>query len=383
MYKKIKLLVIVTGLSAGGAELMLFRLLKYLDRSRFNILVVSLTSAEQVGVMMAEEGISVHALGANGFFEIIQRFPSLIKLIKKFNPDLVQTWMYHADLVGGLAARIAGVKKIIWSIRNSDLSFNSTKISTYVVAKLSAFASSWLPVCIINCSEGACASHVRFGYNVNKMIVIPNGIDLHRFMPISNARKLMRSELGLSSDVSLIGLIGRYHPIKNHAGFIDAALRISRIDGDVNFLLAGDGVDKSNNELTRLIQSANLLHRFHLLGRRSDMPLVMSSLDVLVSSSFGEAFPNVLAEAMSCGIPCVATDVGDSAYIIGDTGKIVPVNDPVVLSQSVLEMLNLHHKKKYDLACKARARITQNFDIKKISSMYKEIYENYFDMENA
>lgn len=381
MDKKIKLLVIVTGLNAAGAELMLFRMLKYLDRDRYDIMVVSLTTADQVGIMMEAEGIKVLALRINGFIELLKHFPSLIQLIKQYNPAIVQTWMYHADLFGGIASRIAGVKNIIWSIRNSDLSFHSTKVSTYVVAKLSAFVSSWLPSCIINCSEGSRVSHIRLGYNENKMIVIPNGIELNRFIPISNACNLIRAELGLSSETILIGLIGRYHPIKNHVGFVDAAKKISTINGNINFLLAGDGVDKSNNELITVIKSANLLHRFHLLGLRSDMPLVMSSLDVLVSCSFGEAFPNVLAEAMSCGVPCVATDVGDSALIVGDTGKIVPVNDSEILAHSVLEILNLKRNKKINLSEKARERITLNFDIKKISLIYQKIYENYFEIE--
>lgn len=373
--KKKELLVIVSGLRKAGAELMLFRMLKHLDRNYYNINVVSLTLEDEVGMMLTSQGIRVHALHIDGFINLTIGFLRLIRVIKKICPDVVQTWMYHADMLGGLASRIAGVRNIAWSIRNSSLSLDTTKISTYAVAKICSIFSSWLPKIIINCSESACDSHVSFGYCTKKMVVVPNGFELDKFIPISKARNEIRNELGLSSERQIVGLIGRYHPIKNHAGFIKAAIKISLINSNVNFLLAGEGVDISNSELLQLIHSANLLDRFHLLGQRSDMPLIMSSLDVLVSASFGEAFPNVIAEAMACGIPCVATDVGDTAYIIGDTGRIVPVNDSESLADSILEILSLKHEDRNLLGLKTRERITKNFDIDIISSVYQRYYE--------
>jgi glycosyltransferase involved in cell wall biosynthesis len=373
--RKKELLVIVSGLRTAGAELMLFRLIKHLDRNYFNINVISLTSEGGVGVMLSSQGIRVHALHIDGFFNLIIGFLNLIRLIRKICPDVVQTWMYHADLIGGLASRIAGVSNIVWSIRNSSLAFETTKISTYAVAKICSIFSSWLPTIIINCSTSARDTHVSFGYDAKKMVVIPNGFELDIFIPISGARNAIRSELCLASERQIVGLIGRYHAIKNHVGFIRAAIKIASINPNVDFLLAGEGVDTSNSELQRLIHSANLLERFHFLGQRSDMPLIMSSLDVLVSASLGEAFPNVIGEAMACGIPCVATDVGDAAYIIGDTGKIVPVNDSDSLADSVLELLELEHKDRNLLGLKARERITKNFDISIISSTYQRYYQ--------
>jgi glycosyltransferase involved in cell wall biosynthesis len=373
--KKKQLLVIVSGLRAAGAELMLFRMIKHLDRRYFNVNVVSLTAEGDVGMMLTSQGIRVHALHIDGLIKLIVGFFRLIWLIKKICPDVVQTWMYHADLMGGLASRIAGVTNIAWSIRNSSLSFDTTKISTYSVAKLCSVFSSWVPKVIINCSENALDYHVAFGYNRKKMVVVPNGFELDRFAPICGARNAIRSELCLSSERQIVGLIGRYHPIKNHAGFIRAAIKIASIDSSVDFLLAGEGVDTSNSELLRLIHGASLSNRFHLLGQRSDMPVIMSSLDVLVSASFGEAFPNVIGEAMACGVPCVATDVGDTAFIIGDTGKMVAVDDSESLATSVLEILALKLEDRKFLGLKARERITHNFDIKIISSAYQRYYE--------
>ena len=375
---KRRLLVIVSGLKAAGAELMLFRMIMHLDRNRFNIHVISLTSTDQVGIMMTAENIKVQSLCIDGFFTLITRFPLLIKLISEFKPDLVQTWMYHADLLGGLAARIAGYRNIVWSIRNSSLTLKSVKLSTFIVARFCAILSSWLPKIIISCSDESRASHVAFGYSEEKMMVVPNGFELDRFIPNFVAKEAIRSEFGLSSDVLIVGLIGRYHIVKNHAGFIKSAIRISAINPNVSFLLAGEGVDTSNADLIQMIDSARLLHRFHLLGQRSDMPLIMASIDVLVSASSGEAFPNVIGEAMSCGVPCVATDVGETAYIIGDTGKVVPVNDSVALADSVLEILNMQCEARRDIGIKARERIVQNFDIRIISSMYQNIYEQQF-----
>ena len=374
---KTKLLVIISGLRAAGAELMLFRLLKNIDRRFFQIKVISLTSKDKVGELLQAENIEVDSLNIGGLFSLIFRFPALVFKIRKFNPDVIQTWMYHADLLGGVAAKIARVGNVIWSIRNSHLDIGTAKLGTLIVAKICAIFSSWLPKLIISCSEVSRESHVSFGYSSNKIVVIPNGIELDRFIPDAAARLAIRSELGVLGNTRIVGLIGRYHVIKNHACFVKAAFLICKTNPNVYFLLAGSDVDSNNSDLISMIESANLLSRFYLLGERSDVHKVISSLDILVSASSGEAFPNVIGEAMACGIPCVATDVGDSALIIGDTGKIVPVNDPVALADSVLDLLNLPPDEKMLLGLKARDRINHHFDIKSVSLKYQNVYEKY------
>ncbi len=373
-----ELLVIVSGLNKAGAELMLYRMIKNLDRSNLNVNVISLTSMGQVGTMMVSDGITVHALNLNNYFLFLLRFARLIKLIRKIKPDVIQTWMYHADLIGGLASKISGYENVVWSIRNSSLSLDTTKYATYIVAKICSTLSSYIPKVIICCSFKTRESHISFGYDSKKMVVIQNGYELGKFLPINDAREIILSELALSSDTQIVGLIGRYHKIKNHLGFINAASLISNINPKVRFLLVGEGIDNSNKELLQYISSANLSDKFHLLGPRSDIPVIMSSLDVLVSTSFDEAFSNVIAEAMACGTLCVSTDVGDTAFIINDTGKLVAVGDFALLANSVLEILNLHPEKRKFLSKKARDRIIENFDISVISSKYLNIYNKYF-----
>jgi len=284
--------------------------------------------------------------------------------------------MYHADLLGGLAARLAGMRAVAWCIRNGDFSEDRSKRTTLLVMKLCAQASGWLPRCILSCSERARAIHVDAGYCADRMVVIPNGFDLARFQPDPAARVAVRAELGLPPDIPLVGLIARDDPQKNHPGFVRAAAGVHKVLPQVHFVLAGNGIDKNNRELNRLIDQAGLQAQFHLLGRREDIPRLMASLDVLASSSsFGEAFPNVLGEAMACGVPCLVTDVGDSAEIVGDTGRVVSAGDMAGLARHLVELLRLPTEHRLAIGVCARERVRANYQIGDVVRRYEDFYE--------
>jgi len=372
----IKIVFISTGLSIGGAEIMLLKLLERIDRTVFSPHVISLTSPGDLAQRFIKLGVPVHSVGLDAGSVKIAPFARLFSLLRALKPDIVQTWMYHADLIGGLVAWASGCQKIVWALRNSDLSQERTKRTTLWVVTACSKLSNWLPSTILSCSKRACAVHASLGYECEKFYIIPNGFDLDLFQPDEAAREDVRAELGLSSDTRIVGLMARYDPQKNHLGFLDAAAVIHQRMPDVHFVLAGTGVDGGNVDLLNAITQQGLNGRIHLLGRRDDMPRLMAALDVLASSSaFGEAFPNVIGEAMACGVPCVVTDVGDSAEIVGATGRVVGVQDMQGLASHIVELLALPEVKKADLSRQTRERIASLFEIGEVTRRYQAFYE--------
>ena len=365
---------IISGLSTGGAEMMLLKLLQHIDKERFSLVVVSLTSKGEIGPHIEAMRIPVYALEMYRNLPSQIKFMRLVSLLRQWRPGVVHTWMYHADLLGGLAARLAGINAVAWGIHHSNLSPGYNKHTTLLVMKTCAFVSGWLPRRILSCSERARSIHVNAGYRADKMEVIPNGFDLSRFQPDTVARDDVRAELGLAPDTPTVGLVARDDPQKNHSGFIKAAALVHSALPQVHFVLAGAGIDCNNKVLTALIKKANLTNCIYLLGRRDDIPRLMASLDLLVSCSFGEAFPSVLGEAMACGVPCVVTDVGDSAEIVGDTGRVVASGDMGGLARHIIELMQLPSCQRIHLGIQARQRVRDSYEIGDIARLYEDCY---------
>jgi glycosyltransferase involved in cell wall biosynthesis len=367
--------IIITGLSTGGAEVMLLKLLEHIDRNQFSFHVFSLTDLGDVGPRIAALGVPVEAIGmARGTLDPRAVF-RLARRLREIRPDLVHTWMYHADLLGGLAARFAGVRAIAWALHNTNLDCHKTKASTRLVVRLNALASHWLPSGILSCAVAARDIHAAIGFAAHKIVVIPNGFDVSRYRPDPSARTSVREELRVSEDTPLVGVVGRFDPQKNHAGFIEAAGLLRHSRPDVHFVLVGAGLDAENHELAVAAQCAGLDAAVHWLGRRGDMPRLMAAFDVLASSSsYGEAFPMVIGEAMACGVLCAVTDVGDSAAMIAHTGRVVPPGDMRGLAGAMHALLALDPIERIALADAARERIEQHFEIGHVARQYEGYY---------
>jgi len=286
----------------------------------------------------------------------------------------VQTWMYHADLLGGLASRLAGVGPVVWGIRHSDLSRDHNKRSTLAVVSLCARLSSTIPVRILSCSNRARDIHAAAHYAADKFVVIPNGFELDRFVPSEEARASVRRELGLQLETPIVGHVGRWHPQKNHAGLIAAFAGVHRIRPDVHFVLAGSEVEPANGVFWTLIVDAGLASVCHALGRRDDVPGLMASMDVLASSSHGEGFPNVLGEAMAAGVCCAVTDVGDCAEVVGTSGRVVAAGDMQGLAAQIVSLLELAPGERKQLGQQARARVVQSYEIGDIVGRHERFY---------
>ena len=373
---KIKLLHLITDLHVGGAEMMLYKLLSNMNREVFEVEVVSLTDIGPVGIKIRELGVPVRALG------IRKKAPNPFKLwqfarqLRQSPPHCIQTWMYHADLAGGLASVPAGRIPVIWGIRHSRLDPQSTKRTTLWIARICARLSRRLPAKIVCCSEASRQVHTELGYETGKMVVIPNGFDLSAYKPDPSSRIHVRRELGIADETLLIGMVARYAPDKDHRNFIEAAARLNTCRPDVHFLLCGDGVTRENPALVAWLKEAGLLDRCHLLGRRDDIARLTASLDIAASSSSSEGFSNVIGEAMACGVPCVVTDVGDSALVVGQTGKAVPPGDHRALAQAWSELIGLGPEGRGRLGQAARLRIREHFSLPFIVNRYEELYKN-------
>ena len=371
-----KLVFIITSTGVGGAQTMLHKVLTRLS-PEFNPHVISMTLVGEIGEKIRALGIPVESLNMRP--GVVPNPVALIRLIRdlrRLKPDLVHTWMYHADLMGGVAARLAGVPALAWCIRNSNLAPADNKSQTLAVMRASAFLSHRVPDRILCCSEAARNIHVALGYAPEKMVVVPNGFDITHFKPDPNARLSIREELGLPLDMPLVGLIGRWDRQKNHEGFFAAAAALHLRRPEVHFLLAGQGVDASNQTIRRILAANGLASVTHLLGLRDDIPRLMAALDVLASSSsYGEAFPNVLGEAMASGVPCAVTDVGDSAFIVGETGRVVELGDMARLAVAMDFLLTPPPDERRALSERARARVAEHFEIGKIIRQYEAFYE--------
>lgn len=370
----IKVVHLITSLSTGGAETMLFRLLGGMDRDKFSNMAISVTDEGTLGGQIREMGIPVHALHMRRGMPNPAGLWRLVRILRRERPVILQTWLYHSDLIGLVAARATRVPHVVWNIRCSETDERYTTGLTGIVLRLLARFSRSPDAVVVN-SEAGQRSHENLGYHPRRWEVIPNGIDIEAFRPDPGASGTVRAELQIGPDCPLIGLVARYDPLKDHRTFIDATAEFLRAGGDAHFVLAGYGVDNANEALAKRIRELGIADRVHLLGERDDISRLNAAFDVATCSSTGEGFPNVLAEAMACGTPCVSTDVGDARALIGDTGLLVPKENPSALAQAWRVLADAGPGKRNDLGGAARARITHCYDLRSITQRYEAFYE--------
>jgi len=368
-----RIAVCITGLEVGGAETFLSELLKYWP-AEFEVRVFSLIDGGPVAERIAALGIPVTGLHMQAGRPGITPLFRLVSELREYRPTIVHTWLYHADLLGGVAAKLAGVPHVIWHLHNSDLSPQRVRLMTRLVVRTCALLSHWIPDVIVSCSQAGVRTHKARGYAADRFLVVPNGVDTRRFAPSPEARLSIREEFGYSKDRPVIGLIARVDPQKNHHGFFQAVRLFFERGGDAEFLLAGRDVTPDHWQLSGWAEEAGSTDRVTFAGPRADVPRLIAGLDVLTSSSLGEAFPLVIVEAMACGVPCAATNVGDSALMIADTGIAVPPDDASALADAWLELLALTAQERLALGLRGRERVLENYEIARITERMWELY---------
>ena len=354
---------------------MLYKLLVETDRKRFEPIVISLMDRGSLRKRIEALGIAVHTTGMKPGLPSPLGFWRLVRLLRGLKPDLILSWMYHSCLAAQLGNFFLPKRvPVLWSIHYSISSLASEKKLTAAVIKVCARLSK-LPAQMIFVSKASQAEHESLAYYLDKSCVIPNGINVSEFVPSFESRRLVRTELGLPEEALLIGMMGRYHPMKDHENFLRAAALLSKHHPEVHYLLIGPGVDDGNTVLRHSIQEQGLERCIHLLGERSDIPNLAAALDVFSLSSVCESFPNVIGEAMACETPCVVTNVGDAAWIVGEAGRVVPPRDPRALASAWTEMISLGADGRRLLGQAARSRVIEHFTLDSVVDRYQATYE--------
>ena len=372
----IKVVHIITGLKVGGAETMLYKLVTRLNSPKMTHEVVSLGQVGPLGERLQQAGIPVHALQMRSDRVDPRPVLQLAGWLRKSRPDVILTWLYHADVLGGIANKLAGNFPLAWNVRRSYLDRATLKPSTFLLGRLCCPLSHCLPQRILFCSNSGMEAHRRLGYDSSKLEMIPNGFDTEMFRPNLSAGRALREELGLPDDTLLIGMLGRFHPMKDHRNLIQAAALLVKTHPNAHFVCAGENMIWQNPELVHWLRAADLCENMHLLGPRTDVPNLTAGLDIAtLSSCSGEGFPNVVGEAIACGVPCVVTNVGDSGYIVGDTGVVVPPSLPTALQSGWEQMLTLSAEDRCLLGAQARQRIQAEFSLDRIANRYEQFFK--------
>lgn len=376
-----KVVHIITGLNNGGAEGVLYRLVTH-DKKNEHV-VISLMDKGKYGSLLLDKGIAVHCLNMEAGEISPKSLLKLRKYLKVSKPDIVQTWMYHADLIGGLVARSLGIKNIFWNLRHSSFDINHTKSSTIKIAKLNAKLSKAIPYKIICCAEGAVEAHTDLGYSKEKIAVIANGYDLNTFKIDNDSREAIRNELNIGKK-TVLGMVGRYDPQKNHKGLLESLSIVKQKGYDFDLVLVGKDLNKDNMLLLKYIKKYGLAEQTYLLDQRNDISGIMNALDIhILSSSYGEGFPNVIAEAMACGTPCIATNIGDSGIIIDDYGWLVEARSPKSLAEAIKTALIVKQdiSKWKNMKISAQKQVIDNFSLEKMIDKYNSVWRESLDTD--
>lgn len=338
-------------------------------------LVVSLTSIGSVGEGLRRAGVEVIALDMVSPAMLPSAIARLVRLFKERKPEIVQTWMYHADLLGGLVAKLAGVSYVVWGIRTTEIAATSGQL-TRLIRWMCARLSGTVPSIILCAADASRRSHAAIGYRADIMRVIPNGFDLQRFRRDDGRRADFRARMGIPADALVIASIGRYHPVKNHPLFLEAAASACNALPKAVFVMAGRHVHPSNQELHGLTVASGAPERFHLLGEVRDVEALLAATDILCMHSLSEGFPNIVAEAMCCEVPCVVTDVGDAALLVGATGTVVPSGDAEGLAAALIEMARRTDIERRELGRLARSVVEGQFSMQACVEQFDALYSS-------
>jgi glycosyltransferase involved in cell wall biosynthesis len=370
-----KMVHLISSLYVGGAETTLYKLLSQINRQGFEAAVVCMIESGPVGERILKLGVPVYSLGMRRGRPSPVGLWQLVRFLRQERPEILQTWLYHADLMGMVAGKLAGVRTILWNVRACDMDMSQYRPLSAWTRRVCAWLSGWPAAVIVN-SEAGRVFHARSGYRPRRWVLIPNGFDTRQFKPDPVARRDVRHELGLAEDDLLVGLVARFDPMKDHETFLRAAEQLIQTHPRTHFVMVGDNITRDNAVLSALIAQTQLGKQVHLLGRRSDVPRLMTALDIATCSSYSEGFPNVVGEAMACGVPCVVTNVGDTPRIVGGAGVVVPPKDPGAIADGWRRVIAMGTEGRQPLGQAARKRIEENYSLECVVRQYEDLYSS-------
>lgn len=374
MTAPMKVLHIISNLMSGGAEAMLSKVARASTGLGVDHSVISMIDGGPVAKELAGAGIPVHFLGTRRSFGAALRVGKIRHLVREIKPDVIQGWMYHGNLAASTSANADGRKTpVIWNVRQSLRSLRNESLLTSMVI-LAGAAVSRAPRAIIYNSVRAAEDHERFGYSRARRVIIPNGFDTTLFQPDLAARAALVRSLDLPDDALIVGRVANFHAHKDYPTLFAAFAGIQRTEPRAHLVLIGRGLDTGNAAFARLFAALPSAAAVHVLGERSDVVRIMPAFDVMLSSSSAEAFPNVIGEAMACGVPTVTTDAGDCRAVLGDPGRVVLIGDSAALARKALDLLSLAHEQRVEIGARDRVRVIANYSIEKIAADYVALW---------
>lgn len=357
-----KICFLLRALTYGGAERQLVLLAKGLHARGHDVVVVVFYSGGPLEKDLLDAGVRIRSLNKRGRWDVQNFLSQLVRVMREDRPDILHS--YLTEPVTMILKPLFPSTKVVWGIRVSNIDYRDYDWLALVSFKLDCWFSRFADAIISNSHAGR-DYHVALGYPAEKTVVIPNGIDTERFYPNPMARDRIRKEWGIAEHEVLIGLVARLVPMKNHPSFLKVAASLVQERKDIRFVCVGDGPNDYRTTLQELTKTLGLTGYVIWTGARSDTADIYNALDLLVSSSaYGEGFSNVLGEAMACGIPCVVTKIGDSAWVVGPSGTIVPPNDSEALADAIGRMLTAPRPDPMTI----RRRILDHFSIETLVS---------------
>lgn len=366
-----KIIHIITGLYDGGAEKILYKIC--LNDNVNNHIVISLIGEGKYFSLLKKLGVKIYCMNMNyySFFS----FFYLIKLLRALKPDLIQTWLIHGDLIGGIAARLAGIKNILWTITYSSLDKSIEKKINILFIKILAKLSYIIPKLILVVSKSGKKNCQKLGYSQKKIRLVYTGFDFSLFKIDKYLKLNFKKKIKVQKQKKILGIVARYHPVKNHMNLLNALSIIKLENKNFICIMVGSDMTKKNKILLHEIKKLGLNSFVKLLGPNKNIPEVMNGLDINILCSKSEGFPNVIVEAMACGTPCIVTDVGDSAFIVSKNGWVVPSNNPKKLAQAINQALFMINSKNWKKRCsEARLIVKKKFGIIKMIKKYNLIW---------
>jgi glycosyltransferase involved in cell wall biosynthesis len=376
----LRILHVINGLDDGGAEGVLYRICTY--NKEHEHIVFSMKGLGKYGKLLRYQGIEVRVLNISTFKTLPYAILKFREVLKETKPDLIPTWMYHANIFAGVLTKIFFYKKpVVWNIRCTIMKLVEAGLTTYILIYLGSLLSYFIPDCIVVCGKAVKSDHQEAGYKRSKMKIIENGFDLEYFKP---PQKLQNINNNYYTRDLIVGVLGRFHPQKNHDLAIKAcSIAISK-NINLKLYLAGTGMTTDKSELNKSIRKHRMENFTEFFGALKDVRVFFKEIDVLLlPSKFGEGFPNVLAEAMAYGIPCIATSIGDSEKIIGQSGWVVPNQKPKEIVSAFEEIIEMRKNKSWlKIKNTARKRIEKNFSISKMITSYSKCWKDIFESAN-
>lgn len=375
-----KVLHIISNLQSGGAEAMLSKVARVSAKHGIEHSVISMIEGGAVADELKAAGIPVRFLGAGRSFGALLRIGALRRAVRKIKPDLVQGWMYHGNIAASAAANACERPiPVLWNVRQSLLGLRHETLVTNATIFLGT-ALRHTPEMIIYNSVRAAEDHERRGYPRKRRVIIPNGFNTDLYRPDPDCRPSLIQELGLPAEAEIVGRVANFRSAKDYPNLMVAFAAIAKADPRAHLVLIGRDL-KDNPQLERMIQALPMPEKVHVLGERTDVPRIMPAFDLMLSNSTSEAFPNVLGEAMACGVPSITTDAGDCKDVLGDPARVIEPGNPALLAQKALGILALDRTQRAAIGAADRARVVERYSIEKIATDYAALWRREGGMD--